>query len=1052
MAGFGSTVYAQQATITETDEQIRTYPFGDPSPIPILAGEPEIYPYFRFDGFSHEAEEQTWTVVTLENEYIKLFVLPEVGGKVYGAIEKSTGHEFIYQNEVLKFRDIAMRGPWTSGGIEFNFGSIGHAPSTATPVNYERRENPDGSVSCIVGAPDLPSRTRWQVEIRLPADRAYFETRTKWFNESPLNQSNYHWLTSAQVARDDLEFFFPGTHYIGHGGDLHSWPTREDGRQLSFYRNNNFGGSKSYHVLGRYNDFYGGYWHDRNFGYGHWGPYEDYPGQKLWIWALSRQGGIWEDLLTDTSGQYIESQSGFFYNQANLESGLESPFTQQYLLPRHVRTGRSLWFPVKTVGGMVEASPHGVLNVESREDGLYVGLNALQELRERLSVWVGDSLVHAASVELSPMEVYETTIDRPAVLEEGVVEVEVGDGKLFYSSDPTERLERPLQRDLTYDDSTAEGLFRIAEEHARYRDYEEALSSYRTVLEREPHHLRAAVRAAEILYRQGRYEKGLEYAKQALEISTYHPAANYYYGLLQQTLGSVVDARDGFAWAVRDPEFRIPANIALARLSLQEGKLAEAARYARGAVRSTPENVSALELQVLAERARGNVDQARAVLDSLQSVDPLSHFARFERYLLDPTPERLADFRNRITYELPHEIYLELAVQYAALGREEDAIRLLQAAPDQPIVRYWQAYLLRDRAPAESKKLLLRAGALSPGLVYPYRTETMRVLEWADERSSGWTTSYYLGLVHWSKQQKNETWKIWQSLGDTPDFASFYLTRGLLAKDLEVGDPAADFERALAMNPDQWRAWHHRIEYALEEGNPAEMVERVRRAYEQFPDNYVIGMDYARLLLAVSEYAACLEVLEEIRVLPYEGAGEGHNLWVSANVHRGLELLESGDHEAAREYFERAGTWPEHLGVGRPYHPDTRMVDYLRAEALRRVGDQAAAEDIYREIVEYTDTRAGGPDAVDYFAVRAYQRLGQSDEAHRLFARLRDARGGDAPMIRWMEARLNGEPQRAAEIMEALRSSASDDAAPWKQQSGNRAFKMVVEIAKALKN
>jgi len=72
----------------------------------------------------------------LENKYVKVSVFPEIGGKVWGAIEKSTNNEFIYYNSVVKFRNIAMRGPWTSGGIEFNFGIIGHAPTTATPVDY----------------------------------------------------------------------------------------------------------------------------------------------------------------------------------------------------------------------------------------------------------------------------------------------------------------------------------------------------------------------------------------------------------------------------------------------------------------------------------------------------------------------------------------------------------------------------------------------------------------------------------------------------------------------------------------------------------------------------------------------------------------------------------------------------------------------------------------------------------------------------------------------------------------------------------------------------
>jgi hypothetical protein len=128
-ASFGS-----RATIREEIRTIRTYPFGDPDPVPILARSRNaaIYPYFRFDGFSKDARDQSWKVVRLENDYLIVDVLPEVGGKVLGAIEKSTGRDFIYWNDVLKFRDVAMRGPWTSGGIEFNFGLIGHTPRTRT--------------------------------------------------------------------------------------------------------------------------------------------------------------------------------------------------------------------------------------------------------------------------------------------------------------------------------------------------------------------------------------------------------------------------------------------------------------------------------------------------------------------------------------------------------------------------------------------------------------------------------------------------------------------------------------------------------------------------------------------------------------------------------------------------------------------------------------------------------------------------------------------------------------------------------------------------------
>jgi len=162
----GSEAHGQRTTLSERNQTIKTYPYSDPNPIPTLAINGKVaayYPYFIFDGY---ADKAIGKVVALENEFIKVTVLPEAGGKVRGAIEKSTGKEFIYTNHVMKFRAIGIRGPWTSGGIEHNFGlDLGHAPWTAAEVDYVLIENADGSASCVVGGLDLASRTQWRVHI-----------------------------------------------------------------------------------------------------------------------------------------------------------------------------------------------------------------------------------------------------------------------------------------------------------------------------------------------------------------------------------------------------------------------------------------------------------------------------------------------------------------------------------------------------------------------------------------------------------------------------------------------------------------------------------------------------------------------------------------------------------------------------------------------------------------------------------------------------------------------------------------------------------------------
>ena len=179
----------QKATVKEYSKIFKTYPFSDPDPVP---GMGKIYPYFRFDGYTDKPIQKEWKVVELENDYLRVMILPEIGGKIWAAIEKSTGKSFIYYNHVVKFRDVAMRGPWTSGGIEPNYGIIGHTPNCATPVDYVTIKKPDGSVSCVIGVLDLLTRTSWKIDINLPADKAYLSTSSFWYNASPLNNLIIH--------------------------------------------------------------------------------------------------------------------------------------------------------------------------------------------------------------------------------------------------------------------------------------------------------------------------------------------------------------------------------------------------------------------------------------------------------------------------------------------------------------------------------------------------------------------------------------------------------------------------------------------------------------------------------------------------------------------------------------------------------------------------------------------------------------------------------------------------------------------------------------------
>ncbi|NNE75738.1 MAG: DUF5107 domain-containing protein, partial [Pricia sp.] len=510
--------YGQEVSIKEEIKSLNTYGFGKPNPVPILSENPKIFPYFKFDKYEHTAKKKDWKVITLENDYIKVMVLPEIGGKVWGAIEKSTGEEFLYKNEVIKFRNIAMRGPWTSGGIEFNFGIIGHHPSTATPVDYITRTNDDGSVSCIVGNTDLPSNTKWQVEIRLENDKAYFETNASWYNASPLTESYYNWMTAAAVATEDLEFFIPGNAYVEHDGDAQTWPLDEKGRNLAMYRNNNFGPSKSYHVVGEYNDFFGGYYHESEFGFGQWAPYEEMPGQKLWLWALSRSGGIWEDLLTDTDGQYIEFQAGRLLDQYS--GGSINPISQVGFDPYVMDLWGEIWFPYKEIGGMVDASPHGVLNVKRTDEEIYVGLNPLQKLDNDILIKINGKEVLREKLNLNPMEIFSRTF--PSKNTDNI-QVSIKDTELSYSSTSNEKsLKRPFHSNLDLEISKSEALLNEGIEALEFRDYTLAHEKLSELVQLDPSHKAGLLKLAELEYRKTAYSNALKHANTVLIMDTYN--------------------------------------------------------------------------------------------------------------------------------------------------------------------------------------------------------------------------------------------------------------------------------------------------------------------------------------------------------------------------------------------------------------------------------------------------------------------------------------------------------------------------------------------------
>jgi tetratricopeptide (TPR) repeat protein len=937
-------------TVRESTRVIRTYPFSDPDPVPVVG---RIYPYFRFDGYTDTPVDREWKVVVLENDYLAVTILPEIGGKIWSAVEKSTGRSFIYENHVVKFRDIAMRGPWTSGGIEANYGIIGHTPNCATPVDYAVRTGADGA-TVVVGVLDLLTRTSWRLEITLPSGAAYFTTRSSWHNATPIEQPYYSWMNAAVKAAGGLELIFPGTHYIGHGGEAAPWPVNPaDGRNLAFYAQNDFGPYKSYHVVGRNSDFFGAYWHDDDFGMGRYSTRDDKPGKKAWIWGLSRQGMIWEPLLTDTDGQYVEVQSGRLFNQA-AEASTRTPFKHRGFEPYATDTWTEYWFPVKGTRGFVTANDHGALNVilpgtaqraggqpgPAPAHGLEIRFSPIQAIDDPLEVLDGDRVVFRTRLSLGPMETWARTID--ARIPAGRLRVRIGNW-LDYRPEAGDELSRPLESPHDFDWESVQGLHLTGKEWMRQREYAQAQAALEACLRKDPNYLPALSDLAMVRFRAMDYQGAWDLARRGLSIDTYDAASNYYYGLSSVRLGRIADAMDGFDVAASSPAFRSAAWIELARIHLRRGDLAAASAYASRSRRLDEDGVEALQLETVCARLRGV--GTRATADLAASRDPLSHFSRFERYLVLNDEASRRAFVDGIRNEMPQETFLELAAWYSDLGRLPEARQLLEMAPPTGEVLYWLAFVqdaLHDPVSAET---LRRADAASPRLVFPFRAESVPVFEWAAGKTPDWRPKYYLALIWWSRHEMARARDLLSQCGSAPDFAPFYAARAAAFETVSGDRALADLRRAADLDPREWRFGRLLVERAIDDRAFDQALETAERYSTASPGNYVLGMLHAKALLLTRRFTEASAALARLNVLPYEGSAGARALYREAELMVGVAEMKAGRPDAAMRRITAARDWPEHLGAGKPYPEDVdeRLEDFLAADCFDRQGRSADA-------------------------------------------------------------------------------------------------------------
>src|SRR5664280_952064 len=523
---------------------------------------------------------------------------------------------------------------------------------------------------------------------------------------------------------------------------------------------------------------------------------------------------------------------------------------------------------------------------------------AFSKVQGRLIIKSGGKEIHSEKVNFKPMDTFTTSVSLNAPAD---YEVVVEGMDLHFSPSGRQLIKRPFVSSMPKDLITAASLYQEGMQLKNQRNYGKAGEAFKKCLAVDPLYIDAYAAMSEILYRSIKYDSALYYTNKALQLDTYHPSANYFAGLTYMVEGDLTDAIESLGWAARSMEYRSNAYSLMAEIELRKNEIQLAKHYASLSLDFNSTNLNALQLLAILYRKSGENDKANQYLGSIRKIDPLGHFSDFESYLQDPSSD-------------------------------------LEKAPFHPLVSLWKAFLSDDHSS------LIEASNASPAFVFPYRTETVKALEWAVSKNTSWKFRYYLALNYAAIQRMEEAMKLLHECGQEPDYAPFYLTRASMIGPGDEKGELADLLHAKRLAPDDWRVSARLIDYYGSNNDSQSALAEAKEAYTRNKDNTLLGIRYATALINTGQYTASLKALESMNILPNEGSSQGKELFEQACLFQSLELIKKNKYSQAIRMIEKSKEWPENLGVGKPFKPDIRIQDCLEAFCLEKLNRKAEAE------------------------------------------------------------------------------------------------------------
>ncbi|SHH90278.1 Tetratricopeptide repeat-containing protein [Butyrivibrio fibrisolvens DSM 3071] len=994
----------KEVMIWEEAVTIPTYEVGKPDKNPMFlekrvyqGSTGKIYPYPSTNEISRTKTDKTWNAVFLENEYIRIMVLPELGGRIQRAYDKTNDYDFVYYNHVIKPALVGLTGPWISGGIEFNWPQH-HRPTTYSPVDHKIVKNEDGSVSLLIGDVDQMYGTKVVTTFTLYPGKAYIEIKGQLYNRTPLPQTFLWWANPAVSVNEHTKSIFPpDVHNVyDHGkravsrfpiatGEYYKHDYSE-GVDISRYKN--IPVPTSYMAEKSDYDFVGGYDYQKKAGLLHVADHHISPGKKQWTWGCGDFDKAWDRNLTDEDGPYIELMTGMFCDN-------QPDFT--WLKPYEEKVFKQYFMPYKAVGEVKNASIRAALNIEKRnDDTLYICAYATQLYKQaEIIVNYDGKDIYKEKCPLSPVDIYENEIP-VCIPDKYKVKVTVSsNGKELVSYMPKDpgipEFAKPATTPgLPKDIKTNEELYLTAQHIEQYRHATWLPDPYYLEgLERDPEDTRINNAYGLLLFRRGRFEESEKYFKTAIDrLTRLHPAPFYaepFYnlGLSLFYQEKYDEAYDAFYKATWSSELQEMSFYYLACIEARKENYEQALDFVESGLIKNTHNIKARGLKAMLLHKLHKDYQALAYIVESLKIDTFDFYSRFVQIIITAaskpdakdtkqgnTSILLKDFHT-LTRDY-HENFLMIARDLAESGFYEEAIDLLNMCPynKQMLNYYIGAYILKSGgAHSTGRRLspnsvtvksalmyLDKADKKNPYCCFPNKLEDIDVLEMAIAYNpKGPKAYYYLGCLYYDKLNYEKAISLWEKSRELDDTFPTLLRNLSIAYYNKKGDKDKAkecIEKAFALDQSDARVFlemdqlYQRLNVSLEERlknytNNIDLIEKRDDLYTE----------YVTLLNTLGMYEEALDRITSHFFQTWEGA-EGK---ITAQYKLSLYMLtkaaiEASDYGKAKELLEKALVYPENLGEGKLEGTKDNNIYYLLALTEEKIADHEPASESDSEI------------------------------------------------------------------------------------------------------